>query len=197
MITPGSEKFDWQFKTCNDAQLEAVLKAAKRFASAIQLKADPHWLCLFGKSGTGKTHLAKQLLAFWRRCGGWRNIEGKAGTIQSLGNSRLVSFPKFIERQKGGSYGEIDDIREFPFVVIDDLGAEHDPSGFAKSRAFDIAEGRLGKWTVFTSNLTLKQLAEHDARIASRMLRGGSVRIELTCTDFNLRKPPQNETPPS
>lgn len=189
MITPVTEKFDWQFKTLNDPALESVLKATKLFASSIQLNATPHWLCLFGKSGTGKTHIAKRLLEFWRQRVGWKEVQGKAGTFKSLGDSRFVSFPKFIERQKAGNFGEINDIRSFPFVVVDDIGAEHDPSGFAKSRTFDIAEGRLGKWTVITSNLSFAQIAEMDTRIASRMLRGGSVRIDLTSvTDFNLRK---------
>lgn len=189
MITPASENFNWQFKTNNNPLLETALRAAKVFTSAIHLSENPHWLCLFGKSGTGKTHLAKKILAFWRKIGGWQEIQGKAGSFQSLGDSRLVSFPKFIERQKSGNFGEINDIRSFPFVVIDDIGAEHDPSGFAKSRAYDIAEGRLGKWTVITSNLSFAQIAELDTRIASRMLRGGSVRIDLTgATDFNLGK---------
>jgi DNA replication protein DnaC len=51
---------DWfQFNTCGDPQLTEMLHAASRFALAIKKKCEPRWLCLLGKSGLGKTHLAR------------------------------------------------------------------------------------------------------------------------------------------
>lgn len=190
-ITPSTtiqpRPFNWAFDTLGDPNLEKMLNATTAFAEAILVKESPRWLSLLGTSGAGKTHLSKKLLEFWRGVSGWRKVGGSAGTFYRLGDSRFVSWRKFIDRQKSGQFGEIQGIRETEFVIIDDIGAERDPSGFAKERLDDIADARLGKWTVFTSNLLLAQIAAIDKRIASRLIRCGSKVIEVSTTDYNLR----------
>jgi DNA replication protein DnaC len=186
---PKSDKFDWQFDTLGDAELEKMLHAAKRFTSAIECNEDAHWLTLLGKSGVGKTHLSKRILALWRSETGWRKIKGKGGEFFTLGESAFKSWRLLVDRVRNGGYGEVQDIIEMPFVVIDDIGAEHDPNGFAKSILDKIADARLRKWTVFTCNLSLEQIAKDiDPRISSRMIRGENKVITTTAKDFNVRK---------
>lgn len=188
LITQAALAFNWKFKTCNDSQLEGLLHEAKRFASAMQLNEDAHWLSILGPSGSGKTHISKRLVSFWRDRAGWRTTQGGAGNFKTLGPSRFVSWRKLVDRIRGGGYDEIDGIGETDFVVIDDIGAEHDPSGFAKSILDRIADARLNKWTVWTSNLLLNDINKRiDTRISSRMIRGESVIVELNTKDFNLR----------
>lgn len=189
MITAGSDSWNWNFDTFNDPQLTKMLDAAKRFACAMKAGAPPHWLCLLGPSGAGKTHLAKCITRFWRGKAGWWTLRGRAGDVPQLKESRFVSWRAFIDRQKAGEFSEIQTIIRLPFVVLDDLGAEHDPNGFAKSRLDRVADERLGKWTVFTSNLLLNQIAkEIDPRVSSRMIRGANVVIEVATTDYNIRR---------
>lgn len=189
MITPASANWDWKFDTLGDRQLEKMLSAAKRFGSAMQLDETPHWLCLLGPSGAGKTHLSKRILDYWRKKAGWWTLRGRAGDVPQLKESRFISWRSFIDRQKAGEFSEIESLIRLPFAVVDDIGAEHDPNGFAKSRLDRVADERLGKWTVFTSNLLLNQIAkEIDPRISSRMIRGGNVVVEVAVTDYNVRK---------
>lgn len=186
--TPESEKFDWQFQTLGDPQLDAMLDATKQFASAMQRKEKSHWFCLLGSSGAGKTHLAKAIHRFWKRTAGWWILQGRAGEVQQLKDSKFISWRSFMDSQREGNFSEIETIVRLPFAIIDDFGAEHDPNGFAKSRLDRIADERLGKWTVFTSNLSLEQIANKiDPRISSRMLRGSSVVIQVDAPDFNIR----------
>ena len=83
----------------------------------------------------------------------------------------------------------MDDLFDVELLVIDDLLSAHDPRGFLSSIASDLAERRLGKWTIFTSNFLLDQIAKKETRVASRMLRSGNEVIQLdNIADFNLRK---------
>lgn len=189
MITPASDKFDWQFNTKGDKNLERMLLAAKEFSSSIMLGESPRWISFLGTSGAGKSHLAKALLRFWRERAGWRTIHGKGGDFQSLEESVFVSWSKFIDRQRDGNHGEVYALSKVPFVVLDDIGSEYDPSGFSKDKLYKLAECRTGKWTVVTSNLGLDHIARSiDIRVASRMLRDNSIVVKVTAPDYNLRK---------
>jgi DNA replication protein DnaC len=188
---PKSDKFDWGYETLGDPEREKMLLAAKRFTSAIEVNEDPHWLTLLGPSGIGKTHLSKRILALWRSETGWRKIKGKGGEFFTLGQSAFKSWRLFIDRVRSGGYEEVQDIIEMPFVVIDDIGAEHDPNGFAKATLDKIVDARLNKWTVFTCNKGLSQIAaDMDTRISSRMIRGANkvITAPATLTDYNVIK---------
>jgi DNA replication protein DnaC len=82
------------------------------------------------------------------------------------------------------------DMGSWPLLVIDDIGAERDQTGFASEKLNMLLGMRVGKWTVITSNLLLKALSKVDDRIASRMFRErGNLVIEIQATkDFGERK---------
>ena len=53
-------------------------------------------------------------------------------------------------------------------------------SDMIRASLYDLLNSRLGRWTVITSNVNLQGIAEDiDGRIASRMIRGGSVVVEV------------------
>lgn len=87
-----------------------------------------------------------------------------------------------------GEFGSVEALVDEWLVVLDDIGAEHDPRKLGVSKLLDVLNGRSRKWTILTSNLTMQEIAETlDTRIASRLIRGESKVVEMTCPDFNLR----------
>lgn len=188
MITKASEDFNWEYRTLGDPKLEKILAAVKPFASAMQRGESPHWLSLLGSSGIGKTHLSKKLAEFWDRHCGTRIISASMAEPIQTERSRLISWRTFVREQRGGDFQGINRILAARFAILDDIGTEHDPSGFAKAVLDEILDARLGKWTVVTSNLYLDQLAAIDSRIASRLVRDGSKVLAIEgVPDFNLR----------
>lgn len=160
----------------------------QRYDDAVQIAVETHtripdaprpakpnyrWLTLLGRSGRGKTHLA--------RC-----------TAETQPNSLFYRWIDLLERFRGDS----DSIPRFmarceetKLMVIDDIGSGHE-TAFAASMLCQIAERRLGRPTVFTANLSLENIAAIDVRIASRMRRNGSVVFEFKKTpDFDIPKP--------
>lgn len=187
-MPPPPASFDWEFATFGDPSLVHLFTEAERFADETARGQKPRWLTLSGRSGVGKTHLARKLKEFWMTRSGFRKVSGRVGTILSRLDCRFVSWRRFIERQRAGGFTEIVELCELPFVIVDDIGAEYDPNGFARARLDELLDARLGKWTVITTNLRLSEIGEQlDTRISSRMLRGGSIFAETTATDYNLR----------
>ena len=158
------------------------------FAAEMESSAPPRWLTLSGGCGAGKSHLARQTKRFWIEHAGWVRAEGKSGSYRRLRECRFISWRKFVQRQKAGEFRELVDLMDLPLLIVDDIGAEYDPTGFAKGRLDELLDARLGKWTFITTNLSLQEIGEQlDARIASRMKRGGSRFIKTTAPDYNLR----------
>lgn len=144
----------------------------------------PHWLTLSGVSGCGKTMLAREVYVFAdRHLGGVYNR-----TAECVQPSRLV-FRKIVNMAddwRDGVYRRQAD-EEADLLIIDDIGAERDGTGFIKGKLFDLLERRLGKWTVLTTNLKLRAIQDnYDVRIASRMIRDGNVYRPVKSGDWWL-----------
>lgn len=140
------------------------------------------WLSFTGPSGTGKTFMAMMI----------RDAARKMPHLtysDDLINPILVRYwPKLISALRNGEYHWMDDLADANLVFIDELMVEHDPSGFVTDKLCDLLSRRVGKWTVITSNLTIDKLQAIDARIASRMVRDGSVVVECNTIDYAQRQ---------
>lgn len=167
---------------------EKLLEAAAKFAASLNY-TEPYWLTLIGESGIGKTHLAK---AVWRQFMAENRFELQWSKAEqkTYGNTgQWCNWRKACAEFRDGAYGYIEDLCDEWFVVIDDLGAERDTTGFIASATDRILAGRKGKWTMITTNLTLKEIADRiDTRIASRMLRDGGVVVESRAGDYTLQR---------
>jgi DNA replication protein DnaC len=173
---------------------------AVSFADDLFNGRTPRWLTLLGTSGAGKTMLAKRIAKLFRyhRQGqiDWKRTEGTKNERTPMG--RIVRWKGgFIhwglaisERMLRGDYAFLDDLKEYDFFAIDDLLSEYERHReLSASTLYGVLERRLGKWTVLTANASLKQLSERlDPRIASRMIRGGGVVVQVDVVDWNLRK---------
>lgn len=147
----------------------------------------PYWLSLVGYSGTGKTHVAKEIVGFFKK-----HLLGSQympqPNVVSCRDYRFRTWSKCMTQIYNGEFGSVEALVDEWLVVLDDIGAEHDPRKLGVSKLLDVLNGRSRKWTILTSNLTMQEIAETlDTRIASRLIRGESKVVEMTCPDFNLR----------
>lgn len=126
----------------------------------------PRWLTLCAASGSGKTHLALRI----------RDI---AREQLRLGRCQRWTVTRYAEMLRNGHWDLQAQLEGLDLLILDDLGAER-MSDMIRASLYDLLNSRLGKWTVITSNVNLQGIAEDiDGRIASRMIRGGSVVVEV------------------
>jgi DNA replication protein DnaC len=166
-----------------------MLTAAQSFCFQMLSDASPHWLSFLGASGNGKTHLAKWILYFARcRCSRWMAYHDATGWRIAERFFPFWDWRKCVEKMRNGEHDMIEGMSEEWFCVVDDIGAE-DSTGFSKAKLDDLCNRRMGKWTIFTANLSLEQIADNlDSRIASRMNRDENVVIQSDALDYSLRK---------
>lgn len=125
----------------------------------------------WGTYGVGKTGLA---LGYAREAlldlvGAWSNV-----SMRFVSVPRMLSHLRSTYSSKKGEETEEDALADYitpPLLIMDDLGAEQiTGSGWVEDRLYQIIGERHGAgedyWTVFTSNLSLKELA---SRIGERV----------------------------
>lgn len=175
----------FNFRTFGDKQLVSMLEAAAQMVLEIKENKPPRWLTFAGKSGVGKTYLAKKIYRWaWPRF-----------STSTIGGE--ISYPhEFIywprEAQLLQSNKESEETFSAPrakFLVIDELGGVRDSTGFVTNRLSVILGQRIGKWTIITSNLSLADISEKiDNRVASRIIRDGNKMVEVDVMDYALRR---------
>ena len=145
-------------------EVQAMHREVQWFINDIVNKVRPRrWLSLLGASGIGKTHLAEAArdaliherptlpIQFWK----WQKVV-------SMLRSGDWAFVEYL-------------VKEVYVLILDDVGAENTTPSIL-SALNRVVDGRLGKWTIFTSNLLPDNIRETlDARIASRLYRGNNV----------------------
>lgn len=84
----------------------------------------------------------------------------------------MVNWPMMVNSLKQGNWDRIDDLMRVELLVLDDVGAEHDPSKVGQEKLYLLLERREHRWTVLTSNVYPVAWPERfERRIASRLLR--------------------------
>ena len=166
------------------------LEAAASFIASVNFTR-PYWLILSAKSGCGKTLLARAIYRQFMEQNRFElSYDRDRNRIQ--GNTAMfVDWRKFCDHVRGGAYELIEDLCDEWFVIIDDLGAERDTTGFIASATDRILNSRRDRWTLITTNLPLSEIGERiDPRVASRMIRGDNQFVEIETIDWNLRSQP-------
>jgi len=180
-----------KFKTFNDDKLIDMLDSADAFVQALSAD-DPYTLSFLGSTdkgntGTGKTMLAQAIYAHAIEFNKYWINDSLRGVTQSreIYFKTIDQITDYIFSQ--GRY-QLQDCTDAWLLVIDDFGTGYDKSGFVLSKLFELINGRLGKWTVITSNLSLGQIERDvDQRIASRLVRDGGRVVDCSTKDFGLR----------
>ena len=178
---PLNQKFaDWLgFKTCDDAELVKVATAAQEWASAFKAKESPRWLSLIGNSGTGKTHVCKRLWSYAKEKSDWSRFDYFP---------KVIFWPDFVQLLRSGDSFEMrQEMKRWPVLFLDDIGAERDPSGFAAEELNTLLGCRIDRWTLITSNKDAEGIKAIDGRIFSRLIRGNNILVGINTTDYSER----------
>lgn len=147
--------------------LRMMVSRVAAWCQALKSREQPRWLSLLGVCGVGKSHCASRV---WQ----WLQDTGRADheTCQCL--PFMVRWPVFTNDLREGRVWDVyRDMMRWPVLVLDDVGAGSDSTGFVSSKMVDLLLARDGKWTLITSNLGFSDFGKIDPRIADRMQRHG------------------------
>ena len=180
-----------EFKTCRDPELLKLLRGTSEFWGSVVRQEEPRWLVMVGETGVGKTHLARKLAGYADKLcrlhnQGDRNL-GPRQDGRSY-NSRFFSWPKVSAGFYRGDYEVVRDIRDEWFAVIDDIGSTRAKmDDLVIDQLFQILDGRHDKWTVITTNKSIKELALLDRRISDRLIRRKSQVVICETVSYSMR----------
>jgi DNA replication protein DnaC len=174
------EFVEWlKFQTFEDPELIKTATGCQEWATAFKSKAAPRWLSLIGMTGTGKTHCAKKLWAYAKSASDWSSYSYFP---------KMIFWPDFIQLLRAGDSFEMrQEMKRWPVLFLDDIGAERDPSGFAAEELNTLLGCRMDKWTLITSNKDIDGLHAIDRRIASRIVRPPNICVGIKSMDFGNR----------
>jgi hypothetical protein len=79
-------------------------------------------LSLLGRSGTGKTHLARSITRFFKTMTAIYIEPGTGAHLSRRGG--FIGWRKVVDHLRDGDYGIIDAVCNDWFVALDDIGAE-------------------------------------------------------------------------
>lgn len=185
---------DWL--THGDQRLIDPLNVAAQFVNLVKTRGaahekQGHALTFCGISGTGKTFLSDCILNELGRdkWGQLSNVQGfiRGGELVRATYMRR-DWRKVSDGFKSAQYEIVEDLEKTFLLMLDDIGADHDPSGVGVSKLDRILRSRFGKWTILTCNLALPQIAEKlDARIASFLIRDENRVFEMSTEDYATR----------
>lgn len=145
-------------------EVQVMHREVQWFVNDVVNRVRPRrWLSLLGASGVGKTHLAEAAKLVL--------VEQRPQLL-----TQCWKWQRVVAMLRSGEWGFVEYlVREVDVLFLDDIGAENvTPAILAALNR--IADGRLNKWTLFTSNLLPDDMGSVlDVRVASRLFRGNNV----------------------
>lgn len=132
-------------------------------------------LVVWGVNGTGKTHGLRGV-ARWARAvsPGLMSVPRPNHVVPLLIEWR--HWPTVIEGFKRGEWEALDDCLDAGLVILDDIGAGHDPSRVGVDKLCQLLSRRENRWTMVSLNTEPSAWDEvFDRRVASRLFRNSVV----------------------
>jgi DNA replication protein DnaC len=180
-----------------EPSLRSAADAASRFVADMVAGKAGRWLTLTGEPGVGKTMLAKQIYAQAQHfCPRKPDVFSSGVHYPECAWYEVADFAQKMRAELADPHSRGRYDFELPerlgkefFVALDDIGATRDPTGFVADAILRVCNKRIGKWTVFTSNLTLTEIQSRiDPRVASRLIRDGNECLKIEAKDYAFRK---------
>lgn len=197
--TPKSETTiaDWHPElNAYTSDLEAAAARSASFIRDMAAGAEPRWLTFTGVAGCGKTMLGMQIFKEATRLNPgnpintpvWSTGRGFHDESKRRPECIWLTASRFAQRLRDGEYDLPEYLAPDWLVVLDDLGSSRDKSDFVADALYRLCNIRLGKWTVFTTNFTLAELAERvDQRVVSRLIRDRNAVCQISAGDYAMR----------
>lgn len=143
-----------------------------------------------GNPGAGKTHLAASIIFEVLEQSNYKRTCGIINFRELLEQLRVAINNDEVRKSIRDAL--MSEIKQLDVCVIDDLGAElgtaekpTEPKPFVVETLQSLAEARLEKATIFTSNLNSKQILNlYGTRIYSRMMNGAKADDKLSAFRF-------------
>jgi len=135
-------------------------------------------LLIHGENGSGKSHCARAIFR-WAQAASINlplvNLPLRGEDLGTrLSDAQFIHWPTVVDRfhPPHEEWWRVDDAMCCSLLVIDDIGAEHDPSRVGIEKLYLLLERRERMWTVLTTNVTPAAWEEKfERRISSRFLR--------------------------
>jgi DNA replication protein DnaC len=137
---------------------------------------------MFGNNGSGKTRLIKKLSAWFAQVAiKLPLVLREDNNEMGLACQEYRHWPSVVDGfQKRKDFNAVDRLMLANVLFLDDIGAEHDPSGFAREQIYLILSRREFRWNFLTTNYAPSEWAEKfEQRIASRLFRNAE-QIDLS-----------------
>lgn len=163
-----------------------MLHASLSFCTDMARGEAQRWLTLAGKSGVGKTMLARCIKRFHASCLELGRDEQGYPKVQ---RGMFIEWGRALSWMVEGDYSFLRDMADCHLLVLDDIGAEYSRlRELSTSKLYEVLCSRRFRHTVITANLSVEQIADKlDPRIASRLLRDGSQVVDVDVPDYSLR----------
>ena len=168
--------------------LQKLADAAHKFCfDWFQNAAVPKLLVVVGKTGCGKTHVAKRVRGWASAVAYERWLRRESGNQlpeivyvewSDIANPQRMAEESFCEWRRTAADASL--------LILDDIGTEADvyKSGIPTSRLCEVLNYRAGRFTLITTNVPASGWASRwDARVEDRLMRNSTV-LELTAPSF-------------
>lgn len=165
----------YDYKPMNDTQVTArqvTIDFAKNF------EKDHRNLLFTGPYGVGKSHLAKA---------------ATDAAINRWFSALFISVPKLMSIIRS-SFGKSEEsqsdlvmaLESTDLLVLDDIGAQKN-TDWTDEKLYEIIDGRQGKSTIYTTNLSLDDLYEElGERTYSRIVNRKTVVVEMDGDNYRM-----------
>lgn len=179
----------WLRLECHCPEIQNLADVVEKFCGRwFRNDTNQSLLVLAGENGCGKTHVASSIIRF-AYAAGLKALD--AGGWNAGGRVPMASFaywPEIADAFKAGEYGSLEEMKDCDLLILDDLGAEHDPSKNATDKLCQILSRRERKFTVVTMNIKPEEWPEKfDTRVADRMIRNSQVVNLFGISSYSMR----------
>jgi hypothetical protein len=177
-----------------EPSLTRAASAAAKFVADIEAGADPYWLTLSGEPGCGKTLIST---ATFRQAA--KSCEAAtANHPQQTGvyserrrrpGTRWIDETRFAQLFLDDKQYDLPEHLAIEWLVCyDDLGSKRDAKDLIGDALYRLTNQRLGKWTLWSTNFSMEEIAKRiDPRVSSRLIRDNNRLVTITAGDYAKR----------